>query len=103
MVQWLRTHLPMQGTQVQSPVWEDPACHRAAKPVCCNDPSPRALEAVLLREAAKREARTPLLEGGPTHRNRRRPVHSHEAQHSCSLNTFIKIIFQKSRSLLQKL
>ena len=32
MVQWLRTHMPMQGTQVRSLVWEGPTCLRAAKP-----------------------------------------------------------------------
>ena len=26
VVQWLRIHLPMQGTWVQSLVWEDPTC-----------------------------------------------------------------------------
>ena len=31
VVQWLRIHLPIQGTQVQSPVWEDSTCHRATK------------------------------------------------------------------------
>ena len=31
MVQWLRIHLPMQGTPVQPPVWEDSICHRATK------------------------------------------------------------------------
>ena len=33
VVQWLRIHLSMQGTQVQSLVWEDPTCCGAAKPV----------------------------------------------------------------------
>ena len=33
VVQWLRIHLPMQGTQVQSLSQEDPTCLRAAKPV----------------------------------------------------------------------
>ena len=33
MVQWLRIHLPMQGTGVQSLVQEDPTCHGATKPV----------------------------------------------------------------------
>ena len=33
VVQWLRICLPMQGTQVQSLVQEDPTCHRATKPV----------------------------------------------------------------------
>ena len=33
VVQWLRICLPMQGTQVQSLVWEDPSCRGATKPV----------------------------------------------------------------------
>ena len=36
MVQWLRICLPMQGTQVQALVQEDPTCHGAATPVCHN-------------------------------------------------------------------
>ena len=36
MAQWLGIFLPMQGTQVRFLVWEDPTCHRAAKPVCRN-------------------------------------------------------------------
>ncbi|XP_049558817.1 U6 snRNA phosphodiesterase 1 isoform X1 [Orcinus orca] len=30
--QWLRTHLPMQGTRVQALVREDPTCRRATEP-----------------------------------------------------------------------
>ena len=33
VAQWLRIHLPMQGTRVQSLVWEDSTCHRATKPM----------------------------------------------------------------------
>ena len=33
VVQWLRIRLPMQGTQVWSPVQEDPTCHKATKPM----------------------------------------------------------------------
>ena len=33
VVQWIRIHLPMQGTQVSALVWEDPTCRRAAKPM----------------------------------------------------------------------
>ena len=33
VAQWLRIHLPMQGTQVQGLVREDPTCHGATKPV----------------------------------------------------------------------
>ena len=32
VAQWLRIHLPMQGTWVQALVQEDPTCHRATKP-----------------------------------------------------------------------
>ena len=33
VAQWLRIHLPMQGTRVQDLVWEDPTCRWATKPV----------------------------------------------------------------------
>jgi len=36
VVQWLGVCLPMQGTQVQSLVWEDSTYHGATKPVCHN-------------------------------------------------------------------
>ena len=32
----VRTHLPMQGTGVQSLVWEDPTCRGATEPVSHN-------------------------------------------------------------------
>ena len=33
VAQWLRIHLPMQGTWVRALVQEDPTCRRATKPV----------------------------------------------------------------------
>ena len=33
VAQWLRIHLPMQGTQVQALAQEDPTCRGATKPV----------------------------------------------------------------------
>ena len=33
VAQWLRIHLPMQATQVQSLVREDPTCRGATKPM----------------------------------------------------------------------
>ena len=33
VAQWLRVRLPMQGTRVRAPVWEDPTCRGAAGPV----------------------------------------------------------------------
>ena len=32
-VQWIRIHLPVQGTQVQSLLWEDSTGRRAPKPL----------------------------------------------------------------------
>ena len=34
MVQWIRTCLLMQGTQIQSLVWEDSASQGATRPMC---------------------------------------------------------------------
>ena len=36
VVQWLRIHLQMHGTQVRTLVAEDPTCHGATKPVSHN-------------------------------------------------------------------
>ena len=36
VVQWLRVHLAMQGTPVQSLALEDSICYRATKLVCHN-------------------------------------------------------------------
>ena len=36
VAQWLRIHLPMQGTRVRALVREDPTCRGATKPVRCN-------------------------------------------------------------------
>ena len=36
VAQWLRIHLPMQGTRVRALVWEDPTCRGATKPTCHN-------------------------------------------------------------------
>ena len=36
VAQWIRIHLPMQGTQVRSLVWKDSTCCGTSKPVCHN-------------------------------------------------------------------
>ena len=33
MAQWLRIHLPVQGTRVRALVQEEPTCHGATKPM----------------------------------------------------------------------
>ena len=37
VVQGIRVHLPMRGTQVPSLVWEDPTCYRVTKPAHLNN------------------------------------------------------------------
>ena len=49
VVQWLRMLLPMQGTQVQSLVWEDPTCCESTKPLSYNYGA-HALEPVLMNK-----------------------------------------------------
>ena len=54
VVQWIRIHLPMQGTQTQSLVWEDPTCHGVTKPASHNyllSPSSRGLQATTTEPA----------------------------------------------------
>ena len=53
-VQWLRIHLPMQGTWVRSLVWEDPTCCRATKPVHHNYRA-HALESVPCNRRSRRQ------------------------------------------------
>ena len=74
VVQWLRIHLPMQGTQVQSLVWKDPMYHVTTKPVHhnywaerWNYWSPSALEPVLRNRRV-----------APTCCNKRKPAHISE-------------------------
>ena len=89
MAQWLRIHLPMQGTWVQALVWEDPTCHGAAKPMhhnyraCALEPATQLLslcaattEAHIPRAHAPQqekppqwEARTPQQRVAPTRRS----------------------------------
>ena len=36
VAQWLRIHLPLQGTRVRALVWGDPTCRGATKPMSHN-------------------------------------------------------------------
>ena len=86
MAQWLRIHLPMQGTQVRSLVREDPTCRQATNPVrhnywaCALEPveartpqllKPARLEAMLCNERSHCNEK-------PVHRNQRKPTRSNE-------------------------
>ena len=58
-MQWLRIHLPVQGTRVRAPVQEDPTCRGARAPQLLSLHS-RAREPQLLSLcAATTEARVP--------------------------------------------
>ena len=87
MVQWLRIHLPMQGTQVWSLVWKDPTCRRETEPLYRNywasalEPtsrnywSPHALELMFcikrshLSEKTTHHEKTTHLNEKTTHHN----------------------------------
>ena len=89
MVQWLRIYLPMQGTEVQALVREDPTCRRATKPGITTDPvlySQRATttEACAPRAPQQRKAtkmrspRTARKSSPRWQQVERKPAHSNE-------------------------
>ena len=77
VAQWIRIHLPMQGTRVPYLVREDPTCRRATKPVHHNywaqTPQllkPTSLEPVLHNEKPLHgEARAPQWKVASARRN----------------------------------
>ena len=82
MVQWLRIHLPMQGTRVRALVQEDPTCHGATKPVhhnywaCALEPASHNYwaHAPQLLKPTRLE---PVLRNKRSHRNEK-PAHCNE-------------------------
>ena len=87
---WWRIHLPMQETQVQSLVWKDSTCHRAAKPTCHNYWSPGALDpySVTRETTAVRRLCTATREQPLLAATRERPGAAVKTQHS--QNKFFK-------------
>ena len=80
VAQWLRIHLPMQGTQVPSLVWEDLTCCRATKPVRHNYWSPQATTTEACKpRLLKLTHLEPVLRNKRSHRNEK-PVHRKEEQ-----------------------
>ena len=85
VAQWLKIHVPMQGTQLCSLVWEDSICHGATKPTCQNYWSPSAHD--------KRRHRNEK----PTHHKRRvcprspqlQKTHSQQQRSSTVKKTYI--------------
>ena len=83
MAQWLRIHLPMQGTRVQALVWEDPTCRGASKPVATTT-EPVRLEPVL-RNKRGRDSERPMHrdeEWPPLATTRESPHTETKTQHS---------------------
>ena len=66
VAQWLRIHLPMQGTRVRALVREDPTGPGATKPMRHNYWSPRALSPWLHNNRSHHNER-------PEHRNEEKP------------------------------
>ena len=65
-VQWLRSHLPMQGTPVRPLVRVGSTCHGATKPMCCNYWAHAQSPCFATRAAiAMRSPCTPQLETSP--------------------------------------
>ena len=65
VAQWLKIHLPTQGTWVWSLVWGDLTCRRATKPTCHNYRSLRArTRAPGQEKLLRQEACAPHLEKG---------------------------------------
>ena len=81
-LQWLGIHLPMQGTQIWSLVWEDPTCRRAAKPVhhnnwaCYLEPTSHNYWASML-QLLKPALLEPVLHNKRSHCNEK-PTHRNE-------------------------
>ena len=82
MVQWLRIHLPVQGTWVRSLVWEDPTCHGPTKAMRHNSGAhelqllkPVCLEPVFHNRRSHHNEK-PVYR--PFHHNRRKPECSNE-------------------------
>ena len=70
VAQWLGIRLPVQGTRVWAPVWEDPTCRGAIKPMRHNywACTPQLLRPTRLE---------PLLRNKRRHRNEK-PAHRSE-------------------------
>ena len=68
VVRWKKIHLPMQGMQVQSLVWEDSMFFRTTKPLCRKPLSPHS-------GACKPQLELPGLE--PVLCNKRSHCHAH--------------------------
>ena len=78
VVQWLRIHLPMQGTKVQSLVWEDPTCQGATKPVRHSHWAHELLEPMCCSRRSHHHEK-------PAHHNQERPpLATNRGNPSCS-------------------
>ena len=87
VIQWIRTHLPTQGTQVWSLVQKDPTCHRATRPVCHNYRArmlqllkPTCQEPMLHNKRSRHsgKAHVPQLGSSPQSLQRKKAQHSHK-------------------------
>ena len=78
VVQWFRICLPVQGTWVQSLVWEDPTCCRATKSVNPNYWAWTLEPCSTTREVTPRRSCTLWWRVALARSNWRKPSHSNE-------------------------
>ena len=74
VVLWLRIHLPMQETRVQSLIWEDPTCSGATKP--CTTTAAQAPRACASNQSShhSEKFRTETREQPPRPTTREKPA-----------------------------
>ena len=83
VAQWLRIHLPMQGTWVWALVWKDPTCCRATKPMrhnyraCALEPASHNYWAHM-PQLLKPTCLEPVLHNKRSHRNEKPAHHNKE-------------------------
>ena len=75
VAQWIKTHLPGQGTQVRSLVWEDPTCFGITNP--CTEPTLQSLCSITGEAAARRRPST-ATKSSPAPHSWRKPPHSNK-------------------------
>jgi len=112
LVQWLRIHLPTQGTWSSIPCdREDPTCSGATKPMChnswasvlepmsCNYWSPRVVELTFhTREATTMRSRGTIMRSSPCRPQLEKAMHSNEdlTQPKIRVNKWINL-YKKER------
>ena len=93
--EWLRVCHAVQGTQVQSLIWEDPACCRASTPQLLN------LKTETREAAPMRCLHTTTRAQPPTLCNQRKPACSNKSLVPLKITRYMNKIFKKEMQKLE--